>query len=125
MASLAGRQPMAGNGGQWAGIAYGGKYRMLGLRGNRFGPCSRRPGITLVIALSVVAGAASFAALGPMSGAAAPAACRHRPASGTSVVSGTPGAVAAGVASALFGCAPTVVVANADRMADVAVAVAA
>jgi hypothetical protein len=105
------------------GITFGGKYRMLGLRGNRFGPRPRRPGITLVIALSVAVGAASYAALGPLSGAAAPAACRHRPVSGTSVVSGTPGAVAAGVASALFGCAPTVVVANADRPADVAAAV--
>src|SRR5215467_3994504 len=98
---------------------------MLGLRGLRFGPRSRRPGITLVIALSVVAGAASYVAAGSLSGAATPTACRHRPASGTFVVSGTPGAVAAGVASALFGCAPTVVVANADRLADVAVAVAA
>ena len=98
---------------------------MLGLRGLRFGPRSRRPGITLVIALSVVAGAASYVAAGSLSGAATPTACRHRPASGTFVVSGTPGAVAAGVASALFGCAPTVVVANADRLADVAAAVTA
>ncbi|HEV2240590.1 MAG TPA: hypothetical protein VGR98_06055, partial [Streptosporangiaceae bacterium] len=40
-------------------------------------------------------------------------------------MSGAPGAVAAGVASALFGCAPTVVVANADHLADVVAAVAA
>jgi hypothetical protein len=79
----------------------------------------------LVIVLSVAAGATSYAALGPLSGAAAHPACRHRPVSGTSVVSGPPGAVAAGVASALFGCAPTVVVANADRLADVEAAVTA
>jgi hypothetical protein len=39
------------------------------------------------------------------------------------VVSGTPGAVAAGVATALLRCAPTVVLANEDRPADVAAAV--
>jgi hypothetical protein len=39
------------------------------------------------------------------------------------VLSGTPDVVAAGVARALFGCAPAVVVANADRPAEVAAAV--
>jgi hypothetical protein len=39
-------------------------------------------------------------------------------------VSGTPGAVAAGVAGALFGCTPTVVIANANRPADVTAAAA-
>jgi len=38
-------------------------------------------------------------------------------------MAGTPAAVAAGVARALFGCAPAVVVANANRPADVAAAV--
>jgi hypothetical protein len=97
---------------------------MLGLTDNRIGRRSRRPRITLVIALSVVAGAASYATLGNLNGAAAPGPCPHRVMSGTSVVSGTPGAVAAGVAGALFGCTPTVVVANANRPADVTAAAA-
>jgi hypothetical protein len=97
---------------------------MLGLTDNRIGRRSRRPRITLVIALSVVAGAASYATLGHLNGAAAPGPCPHRVTSGTSVVSGTPGAVAAGVAGALFGCTPTVVIANANRPADVTAAAA-
>jgi hypothetical protein len=95
---------------------------MQGLRDNRSGRRWRRPGITLVIALSVIVGAMSYAVFGNQD-AAGPAACRHHMAPATSVVSGTPGAVAAGVAGALFGCAPTVVVANASRAADMQAAV--
>ena len=104
---------------------------MLGLTDNRIGRrtgrtrvtgSTRRTRITLVIALSVVAGATSYATLGHLTGAAAPGPCPHRVTSGTSVVSGTPGGVAAGVAGALFGCTPTVVVANANRPAEVTAA---
>jgi len=97
---------------------------MLGLWSNRFGrPIRRWARITLVISLSVVVGATSYAIVGSMRRAAALSACTRHPASGTSVLSGAPVAVAAGVARALFGCAPAVVVANADRPADVAAAV--
>jgi hypothetical protein len=97
---------------------------MLGLWGSRFGgPIAQRTRITLVIALSVVVGATSYAMLGPAPRAGAPSACARHPASATSVLSGAPVAVAAGVARALLGCAPAVVVANAERPADVAAAV--
>jgi hypothetical protein len=96
---------------------------MLGPWGDRFGQrVSRRRGITLTIALSVAVGAASCAFVGFQHRVPASAACTLQ-AAGTSVVSGPPAAVAAGVAQALFGCAPSVVVANADRPADVAAAV--
>jgi hypothetical protein len=96
---------------------------MLGPWGDRFGQrVSRRGGITLTIALSVAVGAASCAFFGFQHRVTASSACT-RQAAGTSVVSGSPAAVAAGVAQALFGCAPSVVVANADRPADVAAAV--
>jgi hypothetical protein len=101
---------------------YGGKCRMLGPWGDRLGQrVSRRGGITLTVALSVAVGAASCAFVGFQDRVAAPPACTRQSA-GTSVVSGPPAAVAAGVARALFGCAPSVVVANADRPADVAAA---
>lgn len=53
----------------------------------------------------------------------ASSACAQRPASGTSVLSGSPAAVSAGVARALLGCAPALVVANENSAADVAAAV--
>jgi hypothetical protein len=81
---------------------------------------SRRAAITLVVTLSVLAGVTSYAFY--LSRAAAPSACRRQPAAGTSVVSGPPAAVAAGVARALLGCASAVVVAN-ENPADVAAAV--
>jgi hypothetical protein len=95
---------------------------MLGLTDNRIGRRPRRLRIRLVIALSLLAGGVSYATLGHLTGAAAPGPCPHRVTWGTSVVSGTPGAVAAGVAGALFGCTPTVVVANANRPAEVTAA---
>jgi hypothetical protein len=96
---------------------------MLGPWGDRFGQrVSHRPGITLTIALSVAVGAASSVLVGYLHQAPSPYACT-RVTAGTSVVSGPPAAVAAGVAQALFGCAPSVVVANADSPADVAAAV--
>ena len=101
----------------------GGEYRMLGLWDDRFGRrISRRAGIILISASSVVAGSASYTVFGDLN-RAGPAACTHRPASGTSVVPGPPAEVAAGVARALFGCAPAVVVANENVPADVAAAV--
>jgi hypothetical protein len=104
-------------------IMYGGKCRMLGPWGDRLGQrVSRRAGITLTIALSVAVGAGSCAFVGFHGRVAASSACTRQTA-GTSVVSGSPAAVAAGVAQALFGCAPSVVVANANRPADVAAAV--
>jgi len=115
---------------------------MLGLWSNRPRKSpSRRTGVTLVVALSVIAGATSFTALQHAHPADQPAACADRPASGTSaasgtspasgtsaapgtsVVSGAPVEVAAGVARALLGCAPAIVVANAQRPADVDAAV--
>ncbi len=97
---------------------------MLGPWDDRFGRrISRRMGITLIIASSIVAGATSYAVVGQLQRADAPPACTHRPAPGTSVLSGPPAAVAAGVARALFGCAPAVVVANENSPADVAAAV--
>jgi hypothetical protein len=96
---------------------------MLGPWGDRVGRrISHRPGITLTIALSVIVGAASCALVGSGHQAPAASACTRQTA-GTSVVSGPPAAVAAGVAQALFGCAPSVVVANAASAADVAAAV--
>jgi hypothetical protein len=96
---------------------------MLGPWGDRLGQrVSRRGGITLTIALSVAVGAGSCAFVGFQDRVATSSACTRQEA-GTSVVSGPPAAVAAGVAQALFGCAPSVVVANADRPADVAAAV--
>jgi len=77
----------------------------------------------LVIAFSVVTGAASYAVLGSGRGPDAPPACKRDLASGDSVLSGTPVSVATDLAKALFGCSPAVVVANADRTADVAAAV--
>jgi hypothetical protein len=97
---------------------------MLELRIGRFWrPISRRTSVVLVIALSVAVGAMSYAVLGSGHRADAGSACTRDLASGTSVMSGSPAAVAAGVARALFGCAPAVVVANENRPADVAAAV--
>jgi hypothetical protein len=76
----------------------------------------------LIIASSIVASGASYTVVGALQRADAPAACTHRPDSGTSVVSGSAAEVAAGVARALFGCAPAVVVANENVPADVAAA---
>ncbi len=96
---------------------------MPGPWGDRRGrQISHRPGITLTIALSVAVGAVSFAFAGYQHGAPASSACT-RATAGTLVESGSPAAVAAGVAQALFGCAPSAVVANANRPADVAAAV--
>jgi hypothetical protein len=97
---------------------------MLGPWGDRLGRrISHRPAITLTIGLSVAVGATSFALVGYQHHAPATSACTRQTA-GTSVVSGSPAAVAAGVAQALFGCAPSVVIANENRPADVAAAVA-
>lgn len=97
---------------------------MLGPWDDRFGRrISRRAGIMLIIASSIVAGWGSYTVVGDLHRADAPAACTHRPASGTSVLSGPPAEVAAGVARALFGCAPAMVVANENIPADVAAAV--
>jgi hypothetical protein len=97
---------------------------MLGPWDYRFGRrMSRRAGIMLIIASSIVAGGTSYTVVGGLHRSDAPAACTHRPASGTSVVSGSPAEVAAGVARALFGCAPAMVVANENLPADVAAAV--
>jgi putative cell wall-binding protein len=96
---------------------------MLGLWNDRSGQrISRRAGITLIIASSIVAGSISYTVVGNLSRSDA-SACTHRPASGTSVLSGSPAAVAAGVARELFGCAPALVVANENNAADVAAAV--
>jgi hypothetical protein len=105
-------------------ISTGGKYRMLGPWGDRLERrVSRRVAITLVITLSVAVGASSYALVVHLTRGNAPAACRRRPDSGTSLLSGPPATVAAGVAKDLLGCAPTVVVANEDQPASVAAAV--
>jgi hypothetical protein len=97
---------------------------MLGLWDSRCGlRISRRTGITLIVASTIVAGSVSYTVVGHLRRADAPSACTHRPASPASVLSGSPAAVAAGVARALFGCAPAVVVANENSAADVAAAV--
>lgn len=97
---------------------------MLGLWGDRCAKrISRRASITLVIVLSVLAGAISYASVDYLDRADTASACARRPLSGTSVLPGAPAVVAAGLAKALFGCAPTVVIANANRAADVAAAV--
>jgi hypothetical protein len=97
---------------------------MLGPWGDRLERrVSRRAAITLVITLSVVVGATSYALVVHLTRGNAPSACRHRPDSGTSLLSGPPAAVAAGVAKDLLGCAPTVVVANEDQPGSVAAAV--
>jgi hypothetical protein len=97
---------------------------MLGPWYDRFGRrISRRAGITLMIASSVAVGATSYIVVDGLHRAGAPPACTHHRASGTSVVSGSPAEVAAGVARALFGCAPAMVVANENHPAEVAAAV--
>jgi hypothetical protein len=77
----------------------------------------------LIIASSIAVGGTSYTLVGGLQRSDMPTACTQRPASGTSVVSGSPAEVAAGVARALFGCAPAMVVANESRPADVAAAV--
>jgi len=95
---------------------------MLGPWGDRFRQrVPRGAGMTLAITLSVAVGA-SGAFAGYRHEQDSASACT-RQAAGTSVVSGSPAAIAAGVAQALFGCAPSVVVANANLPADVAAAV--
>src|SRR5258707_3992777 len=81
---------------------------------------SRRASMTLVIVLSVLVGAISYASVGYLDRAGTASACARRPVSGTSVLPGPPAVVAAGLAKALFGRAPTVVIPNANRAADVA-----
>jgi hypothetical protein len=58
-----------------------------------------------------------------MNQAGTPAVCVRGAVSGTSVLSGTPDALAADIAGSLLGCAPEVVVANASSQADVTTAV--
>jgi len=83
---------------------------------------SHRAAITLVITLSVLVGATSYAFVGYLHpSAAGPSACRRQPISATSVLSGSPAELAAGVANSLLGCASSVVVAN-DDPASVAAA---
>ncbi len=97
---------------------------MLGPWGDLFARrISRRASITLVIVLSVLVGAISYASVGYLDRVDTASACARRPVSGTSVLPGAPAVVAAGLAKALFGCAPIVVIANANRAADVAAAV--
>jgi hypothetical protein len=84
---------------------------------------SRRTAIAIVITMSVLVGATSYAFVGYLHpSAAGPSACRRQPISGTSVLSGSPAELAAEVASSLLGCASSVVVAN-DSPASVAAAV--
>jgi hypothetical protein len=86
-------------------------------------PISRRTAIAMAITLSIIVGVTSYTFTGYLRRPAVPSAgCGRQAAAGTSVVSGSPAAIAAGVASALFGCASDVVVAN-DKPADVAAAV--
>jgi hypothetical protein len=96
---------------------------MLGPWSDRLGRrISHRAAIALVITLSVLVGATSYAFVGYLHpSAAGPSACRRQPISGTSVLSGPPAVLAAHVASALLGCASSVVVAN-DNPASVAAA---
>ena len=83
---------------------------------------SHRAAITLVITLSVLVGATSYAFVGYLHpSAAGPSACRRQPISATSVLSGSPAELAAEVANSLLGCASSVVVAN-DDPASVAAA---
>ena len=97
---------------------------MLGPLGDRWARrISHRASITLVIVLSVLVGAISYASVGYLDRVDTASACARRPVSGTSVLPGAPAVVAAGLAKELFGCAPTVVIANTDRAADVAAAV--
>ncbi len=84
-------------------------------------PIPRRAAIALITALSVVVGAASFTFAG-LHGSPAPSACTRPATSRTSVLSGSPAAVTAGLARSLLGCAPAVVVVN-QSPADVAAAV--
>lgn len=84
---------------------------------------SHRAAIALVISLSVLVGAASYAFVGYLHpSAAGPSACKRQPISGTSVLSGSSAQLAAEVAGSLLGCASSVVVAN-DTAASVAAAV--
>src|ERR1700683_2883273 len=77
------------NDGKWAGNIHGGKVRMLGPWGDRLERrVSRRVAITLVITLSVVVGATSYALVVHLTRGNAPSACPHRPDSGTSLLSG-------------------------------------
>jgi hypothetical protein len=83
---------------------------------------SHRTAIALVITLSVLVGATSYAFAGYLhSSAAGPSACRRQPISATSVLSGSPAELSAEVANSLLGCASSVVVAN-DNPASVAAA---
>jgi hypothetical protein len=84
---------------------------------------SHRAAIALVITLSVLVGATSYAFAGYLhSSAAGPSACKRQPVSDTSVLSGSPAELAAEVAGSLLGCASSVVVAD-DNPASVAAAV--
>ena len=84
---------------------------------------SHRATIALVITLSVLVGATSYAFAGYLHpSAAGPSVCKRQPISGTSVLSGSSAELAAEVASSLLGCASSVVVAN-DNPASVAAAV--
>src|ERR1700735_3999226 len=101
-----------------------GEYCMLGQwRYRRRRRISHRAAIALVITLSVLVGATSYAFVGYLHpSAAGPSACRRQPISATSVLSGSPAELAAEVANSLLGCASSVVVAN-DNPASVAAAV--
>jgi hypothetical protein len=93
---------------------------MLGPWSDRLGRrIPHRAAVALVITLSVLVGATSYAFIGPSG--PGPSACRRQPISGTSVLSGAPAELAAEVASSLLGCASSVVVAN-DNAASVAAA---
>jgi hypothetical protein len=84
---------------------------------------SHRAAIALVVTLSVLVGATSYAFAGYLHpSAAGPSACKRQPISGTSVLSGSSAELAAEVASSLLGCASSVVVAD-DNPASVAAAV--
>src|ERR1700735_3691385 len=100
-----------------------GEYCMLGQWSDRLRRrISHRAAIALVVTLSVLVGATSYAFVGYLHpSAAGPSACRRQPISATSVLSGSPAELAAGVANSLLGCASSVVVAN-DNPASVAAA---
>src|ERR1700733_11436210 len=100
-----------------------GEYCMLGQWSDRLRRrISHRAAIALVITLSVLVGATSYAFVGYLRpSAAGHSACRRQPMSATSVLSGSPAELAAEVANSLLGCASSVVVAN-DDPASVAAA---
>jgi hypothetical protein len=98
---------------------------MLERKRRRPGRGWRHAGAPLAAALCVATVAISATYFGHQHQARPPSACQQRPAENTSVASGSAETVAAGVASELLGCAPAVVVADADSLPNVTAAAAA